>query len=141
MVIFYDNKSVCCRAFYDTGNNLRDAFTSYPVVVADRQTVQKLFDCEISLESTKDGVPVFRPIFCSTVASDDMLLSFKADKIFVRGVNTRFYNDRVYIAVSDNMLKNKDYSALLGSGVFENRINEKGDNYLATTFKQIYSKD
>lgn len=135
--IFYENKSVKCRAFYDTGNNLRDAFTSYPVVVADRKTVQPLFECEISLESMKNGVPVFRPVFCSTVASQEMLLSFKADKINVKGVKCCFNTDKAYIAVSDKSFKNRDYSALLGSGIFENRSNEKGDSYLATVIKQI----
>ena len=139
--IVYQNKSVRCRAFYDTGNNLRDVFTSYPIVVAEKQVVQSLFDCEISLESMKDGVPVFRPVFCSTVASDEMLLSFKADKILVRGVNISFCTDKVYVAVSDKRLKNTDYSALLGSGIFENRTKEKGDNYLATVIKQVSWKN
>ena len=54
-----------------------------------------------------------------------------------KGVKCCFNTDKAYIAVSDISFKNRDYSALLGSGIFENRSNEKGDRYLATVIKQI----
>lgn len=133
--IFLGGRSCSMKAFHDTGNCLKDVFTGYPIIVANKASVQKLFDCEISSESEKDGVPLFRPILCNTVSGSEMLLSFKVDKIRIRGVKCDFERDKVHVAITDKTIKNGDFSALIGSAVFENQIFEKGDDYLVSIFK------
>ena len=137
--IFLGDRSVRMKAFLDTGNCLKDAFTGCPVIIVHKPSAQKLFDSEISLHSEKDGVPVFRPIPCSTVSGSEMLLSFKVDKIRIRGVKCDFERDKVYVAVTDKTIKNGDFSALLGSAVFENQIMRKDDDYFVSAFKNTSS--
>lgn len=133
--IFLGDKSVRMKAFLDTGNCLKDAFTGYPIIVVHKASAQKLFESEISPFSEKDGVPLFRPILCNTISGSEMLLSFRVDKIRVKGVNCNFERDKVQIAVTDKAIKNGDFSALLGSAVFENQIVRKGDDNLVSIFK------
>ena len=134
--IAYKGKTTFCKAFYDTGNSLKEPFTGYPVIVLNKDIASTLFDCEISLDAVKNGVPIFRPLFCSTVSGNEMLLCFRADRVRVKGVNCNFVTDMVYIALTNKKIKNGDYSALLSSEIFENKTNGKGDYYLATVIEE-----
>ena len=88
--------NVMCTALMDTGNNLCDPFSGYPVIMADRSIFNKLFsDQKIRL------IPV------STVNGDSLIRAFKPEKIIINN----FYTDKVYIGESNTKLD--EYKVIL----------------------------
>lgn len=83
-------------ALSDSGNKLREPFSDYPVIVADRAKVS--FDAE-------------RVVPYSTVGGDGVLQAFKPDRVVISNGKNSFETDRVYIAMSD--VGSKDFSAVL----------------------------
>ena len=80
-----DGKSVSCTALMDTGNNLREPFTNYPVILAENSIFQKLF--------TEDKI---RLIPISTVNGESLIKAFKPDKLLMNKKTIR----NVYIGES-----------------------------------------
>lgn len=78
-------KVLSCTALMDTGNNLREPFSDYPVIMTDSDLFQKLF--------TEDKI---RLIPVSTVNGEALIKAFKPEKITI-GKNEI---DRVYIGES-----------------------------------------
>ena len=86
-VVTIENKgiSVTCTALMDTGNNLSEPFSGYPVVIVDKSIFNKLF-CEEKI----------RLIPISTVGEEMLIRSFRPEKITIENFTT----DKVYIGES-----------------------------------------
>ncbi len=139
LTVFLKDKTVTCSAFFDTGNCLKDVFTSYPIIILDKKTAVSLFEKEISFELTNDkDIPIFHPVICTSVTGEEMLMCFKPDKIRIRGVKCDFETDRVCVAITDKLIKNGEYSALLGSEIFQNKTNETGDCHFSAISQKIF---
>jgi stage II sporulation protein GA (sporulation sigma-E factor processing peptidase) len=80
-----DSNSICCVGLMDTGNNLRDPFSGYPVIMAEKEIIEKLFDNE-----------KIRYIPVSTVSGESIIKAFKPQKLTVNNYST----DKVYIGES-----------------------------------------
>lgn len=85
-------------AFADSGNNLSEPFTSYPVIIAKKS----LF------ENEKEE----RVIPFETVGGEGILGAFKPDRVTIKTSGESIDVENVYIALSDH-LNNDDYSAVL----------------------------
>lgn len=91
-------KRVHLYAFADSGNNLVEPFSAYPVIIAKKSLFP---DTE-----TQRVIPY------ETVGGEGMLTAFKPEKVVVASSGNQIEIENVYIALSDR-IKNEDYSAIL----------------------------
>ena len=84
--IHTDKKTISCQSLMDTGNNLREPFSNYPVIMMDKNVLYDLFD-----ETDK-----MRLIPVSTVSGETLLKAYRPKLIEIGYYKT----DKVYIAES-----------------------------------------
>lgn len=83
-------------ALSDSGNKLKEPFSDYPVIVADKSKIS--FNAE-------------RVVPYNTVGGEGVLQAFKPDKVVISNGKNSFETDRVYIAMSS--VESKDFSAII----------------------------
>lgn len=121
---------LCLRGFLDTGNCLKDPFTSADVIVVSRSALGKYFPEEKSINEIIGESPLkIRYLPCSTVSGSKLLPVFKAEKIRIKGITADFTVEAVMVAVSDESIKNGEFQALLPMGIFQNNYSDKGEDY------------
>ena len=103
--IFYGGESVSVFALSDTGNKLREPFSSGSVIVVKSEAAEDLFS----------GAP-FRLIPASTVNSTTYLRAYKPDKTVLKNAKGEEVIENVYVALSDN-IKSESYSAIINPEV------------------------
>ncbi len=81
-----DKKTISCHSLMDTGNNLREPFSNYPVIMMDKTMFCDLFD-----ENDK-----MRLIPVTTVSGETLLKAYRPIFIEIGDYKT----DKVYIAES-----------------------------------------
>ncbi len=81
--------SVSCTALMDTGNNLCDPFSGYPVIMADKNVF-----CQLFKEEKIRLIPI------STVNGDSIIRAFRPEKISIGSFST----NKVYIGESTTKL-------------------------------------
>lgn len=116
-------KSFSCRALLDTGNSLFEPFSSFPVVVAER----KLFGEGFSVPDEK-----LRLVPCSCVTNEGVLKAFRPDRLTVSSPGGRLETDSVYIAITDEKIKNSEFKVLLHPQLVENIQEGKSINAFKT---------
>ncbi len=84
-----NGKSVSCIALMDTGNSLREPFSDYPVIMADKSVFNQLYT-----EETIRLIPI------STVNGESIIKAFKPQKLIIGD----FVSDKVYIGESGSTL-------------------------------------
>ena len=121
------------RGFLDTGNNLKDPFTSADVIVVSRSALDKYFPKDKSISEIIEQSPLkIRYLPCSTVSGNKLLPVFKASEVRIRGVSADFIIEGVMVAVSDENIRNGDFQALLPMGIFQNNYSDRGADYEET---------
>ncbi len=121
------------RGFLDTGNNLKDPFTSSEVIVVTRSAVEKYFPWEKSIsEIIGESKLKIRYLPCSTVSGSKLLPVFKCDKVRIKGISADFSIEGAIVAVCDEKIKNGEFQALLPEGIFQNNYSDKGEDYEET---------
>ncbi|MBR5201974.1 MAG: sigma-E processing peptidase SpoIIGA [Clostridia bacterium] len=98
-------KTISCTAFMDTGNNLLEPFSGYPVIMIDSVLFYKLFNEE-----------KIRLIPVSTVNGESLIKAFRPEKITINKLIT----DKVYLG--ESLSKLDEYKMILN-------INIEGDLY------------
>jgi stage II sporulation protein GA (sporulation sigma-E factor processing peptidase) len=88
--------NITCTALMDTGNNLRDPFSGYPVIMVDKSVFNQLFNEE-----------KIRLIPVSTVSGDSLIRAFKPENVSVNNFST----NKVYIGESNTELQ--EYKVIL----------------------------
>lgn len=78
-------KTVSCTALVDTGNNLREPFSDYPVIMLEQGLFKKVF--------TEDKI---RLIPVSTISGESLIRAFRPEKLTI----DKFTTDKVYIGES-----------------------------------------
>lgn len=96
-------KTISCTALMDTGNNLREPFSGYSVIMLDRELFYKLF--------TEDKI---RLIPITTVNGESVIKAFRPHKLIINNFST----NKVYIGESVSQLD--EYKMILN-------INLEGD--------------
>lgn len=86
ITIQQNGKSVTCKALMDTGNNLREPFSAFPVIMAEK----KLFN-QFSIPHEK-----LRLIPITTVNGESLIKAFRPDSMQIG----EYVTDRVYIGES-----------------------------------------
>lgn len=108
-----NGKSVSCTALMDTGNNLREPFSDYPVITADKSLFRELFGDNLS-----EG---FRLIPVATVNGNGILKAFRP-AVFKTG---NYITDKVYIAESGAPLD--EYKIILNINLEKELCNEHNE--------------
>ncbi len=80
-----NGRTISCLGLMDTGNNLREPFSDYPVVMADKAIFNRVYSNES-----------IRVIPVSTVNGESIIKAFKPQKITIGSFTT----DKVYIGES-----------------------------------------
>ncbi len=128
LTIYYNGTSVNGTALFDTGNTLKEPFSSFPVIVCERTFVEKLlpvwFDINIKDTSLIKGGNQIRFVSYKSVGGEGLLPAFKADLVAVYDGGKIFELSTVYIAVYSKTLSGGEYNALIGNLFFE--MYEKG---------------
>lgn len=83
-------------ALSDSGNKLKEPFSDFPVIVADKEKIS--YDAE-------------RVVPYNTVGGEGILQAFRPDKVVISNGKSAFETDRVYIAMST--VDSKEFSAVI----------------------------
>lgn len=94
-------------AFADSGNNLKEPFSNYPVIVADKN----LFE----------GVETERLVPYSTIGSQGVLNAFKPNEVTVCAGNKKYSIQNVYIALNDN-LKKGEFRGIINPNILNDKV-------------------
>lgn len=78
--IRYGSKTAQLEGLADTGNALVDFYTGKPVIICGREKLSALLPEELPPKG-------FRPLPCSTVAGEGMVLCFTPDEVVIRSEN------------------------------------------------------
>ncbi len=96
--VYVDENRVRFFALADSGNNLHEPFSDYPVIIADKA----LFE----------NVRCSRVIPFSTIGGEGLLQAFKPDKVTVSAADRNYSVSNIYIALSDSV-KRGEYRGIL----------------------------
>ena len=102
-----NGKSVSCMGLMDTGNNLREPFSDYPVIMVDKSIFSQLYTCE-----TMRIIPI------STVNGESIIKAFKPQKLSIEN----FITDKVYIG--ESLVGLNEYKIILNINL-EGEINNE----------------
>lgn len=123
LTVTYNGKTVTGKALYDTGNVLRDSFSGRPVIIAEKDFVQKLFGEGEDVTQQKN----FRLIPYSTIRNGGALPAFLAEKITLKTPLKTAEAERIYIAVTERKIVSGGFCALLGTPVTD-AVNIRSDD-------------
>ncbi|MGN1169049.1 MAG: sigma-E processing peptidase SpoIIGA [Acutalibacteraceae bacterium] len=128
------------RGFADTGNTLREVFTSSPVMIAQYKAVRAAAPEGIAryLEgSMPDRASAeIRMIPVTTVNGTNFLPSFKADEVVIKGIKGARIKKDVYVALTEKPLCAGEYEFILNTDLAEDNDNEK----TKTDIKKVFAK-
>lgn len=127
----YKNQKINVNALLDTGNNLYDPITKWPVIIGEIEILKQLFEEDKYLkvqnilnniydvqgiESVKDILDInIRLIPYASLGNDNgMLMGLVLDKVIVNNGKEKTTNENVVIAIYNKKLsKDNSYSILL----------------------------
>lgn len=112
------NKLVSCKGLMDTGNGLREPFSDYPVIMADRSVFEQLAGKITTLDDIEENDGI-RLIPMSTVNDMTLVKAIRPDMLKIGDFET----DKVYIAESDMPLD--EYKIILNINLEGEMHNEK----------------
>lgn len=121
-----NNNKVCCiKAKIDTGNTLKEPFSSIPVIVAEYKYIKNIVPNEFKdtmlIEDNNEfdikDLNNFRLIPFKTVSGNGILPAFKPDKIVIRG--GKEINKEAYVAVCKSGTLSKEYMGLINPELVE----------------------
>lgn len=102
LTVFCGEKKLNLLAFSDSGNNLKEPFSDYPVIVADKNAL-----CDFGKEKGVRLIPF------ETISGKGLLEGFKPDKVIIKANGKEKEITDVYVAYSSADFSKKDFSAIL----------------------------
>ena len=118
------------KGFLDTGNSLKDPFTSADVIVVSRSALGEYFPTDKTLsEIIETSQLKIRYLPCATIVGSKLLPAFKAHNVRIKGISADFTVDNVMIGVCDENIRNGEFQALLPESIFQNNYSDKGEDY------------
>lgn len=117
--IYALDEVIRCRALLDSGNSLRDYFTSLPVILVSGEKLEKLISDESAAEALK-----IRYIPFSTVGGEGLIPVFRPQKVRIYSVSSDFETSEVLIGQSKTRIKNGEFEAVLPCDITEGKMDE-----------------
>ncbi|MCH5191096.1 MAG: sigma-E processing peptidase SpoIIGA [Oscillospiraceae bacterium] len=90
-----NGKNISCTGFMDTGNNLREPFSGFPVIMVCSSVFRELMGGDIPIEKMQ-GNEKIRLIPISTVSGNTIIKAFRPDSVKIG----EFTTDKVYVGES-----------------------------------------
>lgn len=118
LTVTLGEKSVRCRAFLDTGNDLREPFSGFPVVLLNRSLAAKLGVPEAP-EGAQSAALGFRLIPCQSEGGPALLPAFRPTKLTVCSASARFETADCYVALTSRQIRHGAFGALLHPALTE----------------------
>ena len=118
LTVTLGEKSVCCRAFLDTGNDLREPFSGFPVVL-----LHQSFAAKLGVPETPDDLQSaalrFRLIPCRSQGGSVLLPAFCPTKLTLRSARAQSETTDCYVALTSRPIKHGAFGALLHPALTE----------------------
>ena len=118
LIVTLGEKSVCCRAFLDTGNDLREPFSGLPVVLLHCSCALQLGVPETP-DADRSAALRMRMVPCQTQSGSVLLPAFRPTKLILRSAQGKRETDACYVAVTTRKIKNGEFGALLHPALAE----------------------
>jgi len=112
--IKYNGKISEGCALFDSGNTLCDCFSGKPVVIAEKEFINKIL-CDSEIENLRN----FRLIPFSTINGNGTIPAFMADSVDINIGGKWIKSDNIYIGITDKKIISGGYYALIGTPYFE----------------------
>lgn len=130
MVIIFQEKEIKVKAFFDTGNGLKDPITNQEVIILEKESFESLVGItEKELwKKEYEKLDMIRMIpFQSLGKQNGILFVIQANKVYFP--EEELEKENVLIGKYEGKLsRKKEYQALIGPGIFERRI--KNDRFI-----------
>lgn len=115
--LWVEGKSVNATAIIDTGNSVKDVFSSSHIIIVDKAVISALFQ-NFGTEYKEKMQSRFRAIPCGTVSGGDLLEGYRCDAAEI------FYENRVTklnkpIAAISKLPLKENYSAIINPETLE----------------------
>lgn len=131
VTIVFDTLSVVGSGYLDTGNSLTDCFSGFPVIIANKKFVEKLFFAsEITYLQEKTAVSEnegrlknrVRIIPFGTIKEQGILKAFKPDFVTIEKDHKLVCKtNEVYVAIGIRNFDSLDCDVLLNPKIFESK--------------------
>ena len=125
VIIFKNNQSVELTGLNDTGNSLRESFSSYPVFIAELSSVKKIAPQAVRDYFDGNTIPdkSVRFVVLNTVSGNGLSPAFKPDRVIIKSLSKNIAVKNVYIAVVNRSVGNGEYQIILNTSVLEEAEN------------------
>ncbi len=123
--IHYCGRKIVLKAFFDSGNSLKDIFTGRPVIIISSEVLKPLLDASF-YDEIKSFFECCEYESCSgrirllpvrTLGNSCFIPAFTAEKAVISGNDMFRIIKKPTIGVADNTFEGKDYSALINESV------------------------
>lgn len=123
--IYVLDEVIKCRALLDSGNSLKDYFTSLSVILVSEEKLCKILSNDNINNDEMQRKLKIRYIPFSTVGGDGVITVFRPNKVRIYGIGCDFVTDRVLVGQSKTKIKNGEFEAILPHDILqEGKINE-----------------
>ncbi|MCQ2479881.1 MAG: sigma-E processing peptidase SpoIIGA [Clostridia bacterium] len=137
--IFCENKEASGRGFFDTGNGLREIFSSLPVIVAQYDAVKNVMPKEVAQYCKNEDIEAvsgnIRLIPVSGVGATELMPAFKPDRVLLKSLEREKEIKDVYIAVSRQSFFGGEFEFILNNEFTGDYDNEHTETNKAFAFK------
>jgi len=128
--IYRSEKMITCTAKIDTGNQLVEPFSHYPVIVMEFEPLFPLFHNDMrtffqekqwahpNYAVGKETIPKIRMVPFQTISGIGVLPAFSPDKVVIKSAKKQIETDDVYVAVCQEKITNDGFQALLNPDLF-----------------------
>lgn len=118
--IYVFDEVIKCRALLDSGNSLRDYFTSLPVILVSEEKLEKIL-----MDKSEEKEPLkTRYVPFSTVGGEGIIPVFRPNKVRIYSASCDFETSEVLIGQSKTKIKNGEFEAILPCDIAEGKMNE-----------------
>lgn len=105
-----------CRALLDTGNCLKEPFSDLPVVVINSSVKNNNTTLKALTEKSEE---LCRYVVCKSLGTNTLLKAYRPKKLSIKGAFSDFSTDDVYIALTDEKIKQGEFELLLNNELFK----------------------
>lgn len=126
LIIETDGKKAILRALVDTGNNLEEVFSGYPVIVAEFNAVSHILPADsrdffsyLSDTPSEYWAKKTRVIPCATVWGSGILRAFRPERILLKGKRKTICRSDIYVAIAREDISRDNFSAVINPKITE----------------------
>lgn len=117
--IYILGEKISCRGLYDSGNSLKDAFSSLPVMAVSTEKLSKTVTEQAIVDETLSKILKPRYVPCSTLGGDAVILTVCPEKVRIKGIGVSLETNKILIGLCKEKIRNGEFEALLPGDIFQ----------------------